>query len=112
MFFRLIEKIEGKIFIDNVDIDNVGIDYARQKLAIIPQDPVLFEGTLRFNLDPWNEFEDHKIWEILKIVQLRDLISLKGGLDLQVSEGGSNFSVGQRQLLCLARLFKSIIKNK
>lgn len=101
--YRLIEKIEGNIIIDNLDIEKVGLDVLRKSLAIIPQDPILFEGTLRFNLDPWNQFSDAKLWHVLDDVQLKEVIRECGGLDARVSENGSNFSVGQRQLLCLAR---------
>lgn len=97
------EITEGKIYIDEIDIDEIGVDALRQELAMIPQDPILFEGTLRFNLDPWYQYNDAVLWEKLKLVQLEEFVAFKGGLDLQVSESGSNFSVGQRQLICLAR---------
>lgn len=104
--YRLIEVVTGTIYIDDINIENVGLDVLRQGLAVIPQDPILFGSTLRFNLDPWNEFSDHELWEMLNLVQLKDIVSLNSGnfgLDMKVSEGGGNFSIGQRQLICLAR---------
>lgn len=92
--------IEGQILIDDVDTKSLGLTDLRRKIAIIPQEPVLFSATLRYNLDPFNEFQDKRLWEVLEEVELRDVAT---SLDFQVSEGGSNFSLGQRQLLCLAR---------
>lgn len=103
--YRLIEVLEGDIYLDDVNVKDVALDALRQSIAIIPQDPILFGNTLRFNLDPWNEFSDQRIWEVLNLVQLKDLISFCGGLDMKVSEDGGNFSIGQRQLICLARAF-------
>ncbi|KAF9935782.1 hypothetical protein BGZ67_002988 [Mortierella alpina] len=104
-----LEKIEvdedgGSIWIDGVDISTVGLKYLRQHLAIIPQDPTLFVGTVRENLDPFEELQDAELWEALERAHLKTYISsLAGGLSFKVSEGGDNFSVGQRSLICLAR---------
>jgi ATP-binding cassette subfamily C (CFTR/MRP) protein 4 len=101
--FRLAEP-QGHVIIDGVDICQLGLHEIRSKLSIIPQDPVLFGGTVRYNLDPFNQFDDEKIWTALSQVQLKDVVeTLEGQLDGIVNEGGSNFSVGQRQLFCLAR---------
>lgn len=100
---RLIDIIEGRILIDGVDTSSIGIDVLRKQLAIIPQDPVLFGGTIRKNLDPWSEFSGAQIWDVLHKVHLHETIQGHGGLDALVAECGDNFSVGQRQLLCLAR---------
>lgn len=76
----------------------------RSKLSIIPQEPVLFTGTLRTNLDPFDEHDDFKIWHALERSHLKDLVSGQPGqIDMKVDEDGKNFSVGQRQLICLAR---------
>ena len=76
----------------------------RSKLSIIPQDPVLFSGTLRRNLDPFGEYNDEALWSALEDVKLKQAVSeLSAGLESNMTEGGSNFSVGQRQLVCLAR---------
>ncbi|KAF9180847.1 hypothetical protein BGZ50_005879 [Haplosporangium sp. Z 11] len=104
-----LEKVEveadgGSIWIDGVDISTVGLKYLRQHLAIIPQDPTLFVGTVRENLDPFDELEDAELWEALERAHLKDHISsLAGGLSFKVSQNGDNFSVGQRSLICLAR---------
>ncbi|XP_074603021.1 multidrug resistance-associated protein 1-like [Brevipalpus obovatus] len=102
--FRLIEPAEGKIMIDNHDITDIPLNYLRSRLAIIPQDPVLFSGSLRFNLDPFGKYSEAEIWESLGYAHLRNfVVSLSGQLQYQVAEKGSNLSIGQRQMLCLAR---------
>ena len=102
--FRIIEPAEGTIIIDNVDISKLGLQDLRSRLTIIPQDPVLFTGTLRMNLDPFNTHSDSEVWTSLELAHLKDFASgLEGGLEFKVSEGGDNLSVGQRQLVCLAR---------
>ncbi|KAK1792647.1 hypothetical protein P4O66_012581 [Electrophorus voltai] len=102
--FRIIEAAEGRILIDGVDIAILGLHDLRSRLTIIPQDPVLFSGSLRMNLDPFEKFSDEEIWKVLELAHLKDYVgSLAAGLQHEVSEGGENLSLGQRQLLCLAR---------
>lgn len=101
--FRLIDVSEGTILLDGVDTASIGVDALRRQLAIIPQDPVLFSGTIRSNLDPWNAHPDSRLWEVLETTQLKGAVQAAGGLEAQMSEGGNSFSVGQRQLLCLTR---------
>ncbi|CAH3158723.1 unnamed protein product [Pocillopora meandrina] len=94
----------GTIRIDGIDIADLGLHELRSKLSVIPQDPVLFSGTLRKNLDPFDEYSEMDLWRALHEVQLSDMIcSLTNGLDSLLTESGSNLSVGQRQLICLAR---------
>ncbi|GJJ68246.1 ATP-binding cassette, subfamily C (CFTR/MRP), member 1 [Entomortierella parvispora] len=94
----------GSIEIDGVDISTVGLEDLRQHLAIIPQDPTLFAGTVRDNLDPFQDLEDVDLWEALERSHLKKTIAgLPGGLSFEVSQNGENFSVGQRSLICLAR---------
>ncbi|CAG0884511.1 unnamed protein product [Darwinula stevensoni] len=101
--FRLTEP-EGRILLDGRDTKAYGLHEVRSGIAIIPQDPVLFQGKMRRNLDPFNEHADEALWKVLEQVQLKDAVKeLKENLDTKLSEGGSNFSVGQRQLVCLAR---------
>ena len=102
--FRIVEAALGSIEIDGVDISSIGLHDLRKKLTIIPQDPVLFSGTLRMNLDPFNSYSDSDIHNALALSNLQDFVqSLEKGLLHEVSEGGDNLSVGQRQLVCLAR---------
>ncbi|XP_033647176.1 ATP-binding cassette sub-family C member 8-like [Asterias rubens] len=104
--FRIIQTYKGSISIDGINIANVPLVELRGRLAIIPQDPVLFIGTVRYNLDARGEHDDDALWEALEIAQLKGLVSeLDLKLDAMVTEGGENFSVGQRQLFCLARAF-------
>ncbi|XP_044272820.1 probable multidrug resistance-associated protein lethal(2)03659 isoform X2 [Tribolium madens] len=91
---------EGTIFIDNVDTKSITLQDLRSKISVIPQDPVLFLGTLRKNLDPFDEFSDAQLWSALEDVEMKSVIPK---LESEVSERGSNFSVGQKQLLCLVR---------
>uniref|UniRef100_A0A1B0BGT0 Multidrug resistance-associated protein lethal(2)03659 n=1 Tax=Glossina palpalis gambiensis TaxID=67801 RepID=A0A1B0BGT0_9MUSC len=101
--FRLAYN-EGTILIDGVDIEMLDLYDLRSKISIIPQDPVLFSGTLRYNLDPLDQRQDEDMWKALEDVELRSYVStLIGGLDCRIYDGGANFSVGQRQLVCLAR---------
>ncbi|KAI4546130.1 hypothetical protein MJG53_004174 [Ovis ammon polii x Ovis aries] len=100
------EGTMGKIVIDGIDISKLPLHTLRSRLSIILQDPILFSGSIRFNLDPECKCTDDRLWEALEIAQLKNMVkSLPGGLDAVVTEGGENFSVGQRQLFCLARAF-------
>ncbi|KAG1691084.1 Multidrug resistance-associated protein 1 [Nymphon striatum] len=102
--FRIIESAGGKIIIDGIDISNLGLHDLRSKLTIIPQDPVLFSGTLKHNLDPFDNYSESDIWTALEHAHLKSFVSgLLKGLEFNVTEGGENLSVGQRQLICLAR---------
>jgi len=102
--FRIVELDQGQICIDGIDIATIGLHCLRNRLTIIPQDPVLFSGTLRLNLDPFNKYSDDDLWQTLKISHLDNFVSsLKEGLQHTITEGGENLSVGQRQLICLAR---------
>ncbi|KAG0013666.1 hypothetical protein BGZ82_002067, partial [Podila clonocystis] len=99
-----VDEDGGSIWIDGVDISTVGLSRLREHLAIIPQDPTLFAGTVRENLDPFDELQDADLWEALERAHLKEHIaSLAGGLSFMVSQNGDNFSVGQRSLICLAR---------
>lgn len=105
-FFNMVDMFEGKIVIDGIDICQLPLQTLRSRLSIILQDPVLFSGSIRFNLDPERTCTDDRLWEALEIAQLKNMVkALPGGLDAVVTEGGENFSVGQRQLFCLARAF-------
>uniref|UniRef100_A0A8C9Z642 ATP-binding cassette sub-family C member 5 n=1 Tax=Sander lucioperca TaxID=283035 RepID=A0A8C9Z642_SANLU len=102
--FRLVELTGGLIIIDGTNIAQIGLDDLRSKLAIIPQEPVLFIGTVRTNLDPWDQHSDSQIWEALEKTHIKEMISqLPHSLHSEVTENGENFSVGERQLLCVAR---------
>ncbi|OBA22056.1 P-loop containing nucleoside triphosphate hydrolase protein [Metschnikowia bicuspidata var. bicuspidata NRRL YB-4993] len=102
--FRMIPPVDGSIFVDGIDITKISLFNLRHNLSIIPQDSHLFEGTLRQNLDPFEEYSDAKLWEVLVHAKLKETVEELGeGLDSLVKEGGSNFSAGQRQLMCLGR---------
>uniref|UniRef100_A0A3Q3BEI2 ATP binding cassette subfamily C member 2 n=1 Tax=Kryptolebias marmoratus TaxID=37003 RepID=A0A3Q3BEI2_KRYMA len=102
--FRIIEAAEGRILIDDIDIATIGLHDLRNRITIIPQDPILFSGTLRLNLDPFDKFSDEEIWRVLELSHLKNYVAgLQEGLQHEVAEAGENLSVGQRQLLCLAR---------
>ncbi|XP_076856191.1 ATP-binding cassette sub-family C member 3 isoform X1 [Brachyhypopomus gauderio] len=102
--FRLLEAAGGEITIDGVKIAEIGLHDLRSKLTIIPQEPVLFSGSLRMNLDPFEKYSDDDVWNALKLSHLHKFVSNQAAkLDLECSEGGENLSVGQRQLVCLAR---------
>jgi ATP-binding cassette subfamily C (CFTR/MRP) protein 4 len=100
----LLFHFEGSVVIDDVDTKSIPLTELRSKITVIPQDPLLFLGSLRKNLDPFGQYPDHQLWTALDEFQLKEVVSnLPSGLDSMVSESGSNFSVGQRQLLCLVR---------
>jgi len=102
--FRMIELSGGKIVIDGVDISKLGLNDLRRALSIIPQDPTLFTGTVRSNLDPFNEYQDDDLWKALESVHMKEAISqLPSKLEAPITEGGENMSVGERQLMCLGR---------
>ncbi|XP_013178006.1 PREDICTED: multidrug resistance-associated protein 1 isoform X2 [Papilio xuthus] len=102
--FRIVEAMSGKILIDGIDISTIGLHQLRSRITIIPQDPVLFSGTLRMNLDPFDAYTDEEIWRSLEHAHLKTFVQgLQAGLRHEISEGGENLSVGQRQLVCLAR---------
>ncbi|KAJ3287921.1 hypothetical protein HK104_008405 [Borealophlyctis nickersoniae] len=102
--FRIVEPCGGRITIDGIDISTLGLNDLRRALAIIPQDPVLFSGTIRSNLDPFGEHTDSELWEMLERSGMKHgVVNMEGKLDATVAVGGENLSVGQRQLMCLAR---------
>src|SRR5690606_22484626 len=102
--FRIIEAAEGNISIDGLNTSEIGLNDLRQKLAIIPQDASLFEGTVRDNLDPRHIHTDAELWNVLELSHLKEHIaSMDGKLEAKINEGGSNLSVGQRSLVSLAR---------
>ncbi|EFA79345.1 hypothetical protein PPL_07763 [Heterostelium album PN500] len=102
--FRLVESSQGRILIDGQDISKIGLKDLRKSLSIIPQDPVMFSGTLRENLDPFVEYTDAELWELLESIQLAGVVRAnEGGLLCKVTDNGENWSVGQRQLICLGR---------
>ncbi|KAH7306544.1 hypothetical protein KP509_22G018000 [Ceratopteris richardii] len=104
VLFRIVEPEAGMVIIDDVDTSQIGLHTLRSRLSIIPQEPTLFEGTVRENFDPLMQHTDYEIWEAIKKSQLSDVIRSKNeGLDSPVSENGENWSVGQRQLVCLGR---------
>ncbi|XP_017132505.1 probable multidrug resistance-associated protein lethal(2)03659 [Drosophila elegans] len=95
---------DGSVLIDKRDTNEMGLHDLRSKISIIPQEPVLFSGTMRYNLDPFDEYSDEKLWRSLEEVKLKEVVAdLPSGLQSKITEGGTNFSVGQRQLVCLAR---------
>ncbi|GJP51502.1 hypothetical protein CLOM_g10665, partial [Closterium sp. NIES-68] len=102
--FRLVEPTAGRVVIDGVDTSRIGLTDLRSRLAIIPQDPTLFQGSVRMNVDPAGEYSDGEIWEALDRCQLGEVVrGMEEKLEAQVVEGGENWSVGQRQLFCLGR---------
>ncbi|KAF7244689.1 Multidrug resistance-associated protein 9 [Varanus komodoensis] len=102
--FRLVEPAAGTILIDGIDICTISLESLRTKLSVIPQDPVLFVGTVRYNLDPFHDHSDDQLWQALDRTFMKGTVSkLPGKLEAEVAENGENFSVGERQLLCMAR---------
>ena len=101
---RILEAVEGQIFIDGINIEQVGLDTLRSGMTIIPQDPTLFIGSIRNNIDPLNNYEDEEIMDALKKTKLINTIKTKGNiLEFEVQESGKNVSAGERQLICIAR---------
>eukprot|EP00048_Salpingoeca_helianthica_P006844 m.103383 g.103383 ORF g.103383 m.103383 type:complete len:1048 (+) comp14147_c6_seq1:59-3202(+) len=104
VLFRIVEPESGTVLIDGLDTAQMGLRDLRSKLAIIPQDPVLFAGTVRYNVDPFGTHDDTAIWAALERAHIKDKIAgLPQGLEASVVESGENFSVGERQLICMAR---------
>ncbi|XP_035239753.1 multidrug resistance-associated protein 5 isoform X1 [Anguilla anguilla] len=104
VLFRLVEPCGGSIKIDGINICDIGLADLRSKLSIIPQEPVLFSGTVRSNLDPFNQYAEELIWDVLERTHMKECVSqLPLKLESEVVENGENFSVGERQLLCVAR---------
>lgn len=101
--FRMVEPARGTIAIDGVVAQDIGLKDLRSKISIIPQDPVLFSGSFRRNLDPFNDYADIDIWVALDRARMKKKVTETGGLEGKVTEGGENLSVGERQLICLAR---------
>ncbi|WJX23543.1 ABC transporter C member 14 [Trifolium repens] len=105
VLFRLIEPSAGKIIIDGINISNIGLHDLRSRFGIIPQEPVLFQGTVRTNIDPLGVYSEEEIWKSLERCQLKEVVAAKPEkLEASVVDGGDNWSVGQRQLLCLGRI--------
>lgn len=101
---RMVELSGGAIYVDGVNLANLGLDEVRTKITIIPQDPVMFSGTVRFNLDPFGQYSEPELWDALAKSHLKEFVQdFEGGLDATVSEYGENLSAGQRQLICLTR---------
>ncbi|XP_065096312.1 multidrug resistance-associated protein 1 [Paramisgurnus dabryanus] len=102
--FRILEAAKGEIYIDGINISELGLHDLRSRITIIPQDPVLFSGSLRMNLDPFDAYSDEEVWNALELAHLKNFVSgLPDKLNYECSEGGENLSLGQRQLVCLAR---------
>uniref|UniRef100_A0A9J8ATG6 ABC-type glutathione-S-conjugate transporter n=1 Tax=Cyprinus carpio carpio TaxID=630221 RepID=A0A9J8ATG6_CYPCA len=102
--FRILEAAKGQIYIDGINIAEIGLHDLRSRITIIPQDPVLFSGSLRMNLDPFDAYSDEEVWNALELAHLKNFVSeLPDKLNHECSEGGENISLGQRQLVCLAR---------
>ncbi|KAN0025519.1 hypothetical protein ACTFIU_001796 [Dictyostelium citrinum] len=107
--FRMVECSKGSILIDGVDISKIGLHELRSSLGIVPQDPFIFSGTIRLNIDPFNMYTDSEIWVALEKVKLKSTISsMPLKLESMIEEGGEGLSFGQKQLLCLSR---TILKN-
>lgn len=104
VLLRLLEVNAGSILIDDVDISKLGLHELRSKISVIPQSPFLFSGTLRENMDVFSEYTDEQVWNALDHASIGEILKANtDGLNAEIAENGSNFSVGERQLLCLAR---------
>ena len=103
VLLRMAELSHGSIVIDGVDISKIGLHDLRSRVGIIPQEPTLFTGTIRTNLDPFAQYTNEDLWRVLRQAQLVEFVERDGGLEAPVTEDGGNYSLGQRQLLCMAR---------
>ena len=107
--FSRLPSFEGKIYIDDLDISSIPLEILRNNITIIPQDPLLIEGTLKFNIDPFNNYTDDKIIEVLKKINFDYIVNKNPlGLEQIIAEEGSNLSVGEKQLICIVR---AILRN-
>uniref|UniRef100_V5GXJ6 Putative multidrug resistance-associated protein/mitoxantrone resistance protein abc superfamily n=1 Tax=Ixodes ricinus TaxID=34613 RepID=V5GXJ6_IXORI len=102
--FKMVPISEGTIYVDGIDISTVPFDILRSRLSIIPQEPVLFSGTIRQNLDPRAMYTDEQLWSVLEKARLKEVVIVSGGLDGEVTEEGSNFSIGQKTALLLRKV--------
>ena len=101
---RLVELEEGDILVDGINISEIGLTDLRSAIAVIPQDPVLFQGTVRYNIDPFDSHTDEEVWNAIEASNLKEKVSAENKqLDMVVEADGDNFSVGEKQLICLAR---------
>lgn len=100
---RMLELDGGRIILSGVDVSMVGLSRLRSALSVVSQDPVIFSGTIRRNLDPFDQRTDQDLWRALESASLQAYVEAQGGLQAQVADLGENLSVGQRQLVCVAR---------
>jgi ATP-binding cassette subfamily C (CFTR/MRP) protein 1 len=102
--YRIVEPCSGRVVIDNVDVGCIGLQDLRSRLSLVPQDAIIFSGSVRSNVDPFGSAtSDDVVWEVLRQAGLQDTVQAMGGLDIDIAEQGGNLSSGQRQLLCMAR---------
>ena len=102
---RVLNASKGCIEIDGQDIQDLNLQFLRHNITLIPQDPILFQDTLKINLDPTGKKKDEELWKILKEIQLDQKFKKMKGLQTQIIEGGENLSSGEKQLVCIARAF-------